>query len=616
MKKIVLLLPALLILAVTHAQLRVNDNSFVYVKDTYLYVKQDINLSNLGVLYLRNEGQLLQGTNGTSTNTGNGKISLIQEGYATQFTYNYWSSPVGSPGDEATGNARFFPLESGAIMDTTGLTTSVDATFIGGYNGTTEPLTISRLWLYKYLPGTTYSNWSFIGSSNATGFTEPGYGFSMKGTNISGNQQPYDFRGRPNDGDIYVEVKDGQETLAGNPYPSAIDLAAFLLDPDNQGKIEPSILFWEQDKTVTSHYVADYIGGYGVWVPDCDNLADCGTGVYTPATYQSYDQAGSTVGSSVISNSNYFSGRRFSPIAQGFMLEGTADTSVVFKNSYRVYYQEDTALYSIFNKEAANNQKTFTNDGTANVNTATEVVYNNGGGTETLDGSYERPKYVFQVIVNETYTRDLLLTLNDNSSLGFDYGFDGISSSGLATDAAFDIAGEDYFIQSTAFNVNEMIPLHFKTDGANSSFKILVGAYINVDSTQPVFIFDSYTGTYYQIDNNTSYTFNTTETDVTDRYFVSFSNATMSNETVLASSSINVHQNNTTHQLTIGNPNMYDLKNVSLYNMNGQVIINEQKLGAQANYSFNTSNLATGVYLVNVTTTNNQVITKKVVIKK
>ncbi|NJM79583.1 MAG: hypothetical protein HC854_08195, partial [Flavobacterium sp.] len=83
-----------------------------------------------------------------------------------------------------------------------------------------------------------------------TGVVEPGLGFTMKGVSgsditiahpISGslgdgvannpsNNQRYDFRGKPNDGDISVTVgatagpNYPNQTLAGNPYPSAINL--------------------------------------------------------------------------------------------------------------------------------------------------------------------------------------------------------------------------------------------------------------------------------------------------------------------------------------------------------------------------------------------------------
>lgn len=594
-----------------YAQLNVENDSYVFVKGTYLYVKDNINLESTGLIYLRDESQLLQGSTGASTNSGTGKISLYQEGNATQYTYNYWCSPVGTP-TSAIGNVPFFPLATGTINDSISLTSSTPATFTSGYNGTSSPLQISRMWLYEYKPGVNYADWIYIGQSNGSGFTNPGFGFSMKGTNVANHKQRYDFRGRPNDGNIQINLMDGQETLTGNPYPSAIDLAAVLLDSDNVGKIEGSVSYWEHDLSVTSHNVADYRGGYGVWVPDCDNLEDCGKGQYTKATYNSYDNYGNYVSTGALSVNN-FEGRRFAPVGQGFMVKGIVDNEMLtFKNEHRVFYREDDAQYSVFNKES----NPYGHDNTTSTpNNVGEVVFNNGAGTLDVSNTFERPKYIFQIVVNDTYTRDLMLTINNNCSIGYDYGFDGLSASDLSTDAAFDINNNDYFIQSTAFSADEMIPLHFKTGGTSASFKIHIGAYINIDPAQQVFVYDNFLDEYHLISDTDEFTFSTAETSVNNRYYITFTSTPLSTEPVLNNSTVLVYQDNNVQSLNIKNPNLFEIEAVSLYNMAGQQIFVKSDLGATDNYSFNTSNLTTGVYVVSITANNSQLITKKVTIK-
>ncbi|RKS17856.1 hypothetical protein CLV94_3297, partial [Flavobacterium endophyticum] len=77
MKKLQFLLPLLLLSIVTQAQLYVSTNSYMYVKDQVVFVKQDINLQNNGNMYMRNESQLLQGTTSVSANKGLGKVSVF-----------------------------------------------------------------------------------------------------------------------------------------------------------------------------------------------------------------------------------------------------------------------------------------------------------------------------------------------------------------------------------------------------------------------------------------------------------------------------------------------------------------------------------------------------------
>ena len=102
MKKVILL-----ILVISgyncYAQLFVGSNSYMYVGNQFVYVNGGVNLQedmtlpiDNGRLFLRREGQLLQGTTSTSTNSGSGKLSVYQEGTSNNFGYNYWCSPIGN----------------------------------------------------------------------------------------------------------------------------------------------------------------------------------------------------------------------------------------------------------------------------------------------------------------------------------------------------------------------------------------------------------------------------------------------------------------------------------------------------------------------------------------
>ena len=86
-----------------YSQLYIKSNpdqdSYVYAEGSLLFVEKQIDLAlqktdnNFSGLFLRNEAQLLQGKSNIP-NTGNGFLSVFQEGDATSYTYNYWSLPV------------------------------------------------------------------------------------------------------------------------------------------------------------------------------------------------------------------------------------------------------------------------------------------------------------------------------------------------------------------------------------------------------------------------------------------------------------------------------------------------------------------------------------------
>src|SRR5690606_24529669 len=118
------------------------------------------------------------------------------------------------------------------------LTSSKKAIVTNALDGIARPLTISSRWIYTFA-GMGYSNWQAVYGATSI---PAGNGFSMKGVNGTdmtfvdgrannpGSAQRYDFRGKPNNGDISISVKAGEQVLVGNPFPSALDLSLFLLE--------------------------------------------------------------------------------------------------------------------------------------------------------------------------------------------------------------------------------------------------------------------------------------------------------------------------------------------------------------------------------------------------
>ena len=113
-------------------------------------------------------------------------------------------------------------------------------------------------------------------------------------------------------------------SLVGNPYPSALDLKAVMEDVENRNNIDGEIYFW--DSASTTHILEEYVGGYGVYVPDVDAAGD---GMYTDATFIMYDNNGipipsSSMGGGAISPVGDMKSRRYAPIGQGFVIQRTS----------------------------------------------------------------------------------------------------------------------------------------------------------------------------------------------------------------------------------------------------------------------------------------------------
>lgn len=578
------------------SQFYVSSGTYVFVKDQYVFVNQDINLQSNGNLYLRNEAQILQGTTSTSTNKGAGVLSVFQEGTSDNYDYNYWCSPVGNP-SAASGNENF-----GITMlhVPTTVTSSTPATIdSGSYDGASAngSLSIASYWIWKFLAGADYSEWI---QSAANTDIAAGQGFTMKGTsgtdttnvletavNNPGGAQRYDFRGKPNDGNITVGVAIDNFTLTGNPYPSALHVNEFLLDPANTD-CTGIAYYWEHDKTVNSHLLLAYRGGYGTYSPISTSPTEYG--VYVPATFDSFNIDGTlnTTGSSSGLNIQ----RKYAPIGQGFMIKGKASgtpVSVTLKNEYREFYKEAGA-YSQFERTASNSENA-TQDLT--INPIAQIRLN--------------------TIMNNQFTRQVALVLLPTATDGVDRGIDAKSpvEETIPNDVYFFLDNNKYVIQGLPFDIDKRIPVGIKSTD-NSSFKFDASLVANFDESQPIFMYDALDGSYHDIRNN-AYEVVLATGVYNNRFEITFRDWTLDDENNIKSSFV-IFQDNASQTLTVSNPNLIELKSVALYDLTGKQIFGKQKLGAENTYQFPTSGLSESVYLVEVVTNDNRKLAQKVII--
>ena len=584
-----------------NAQMFVSPNSSVFVNNEVIFIKNELELKGANSnFYLRKDAQLLQGTSTTSSNRGLGSLSIFQEGTTNNFQYNYWCSPVGG-NSETAGNTAFGITQ---MMDIVDLTNSSSPAILpsNNYNGTSSPLAIAPYWIWKLPPS---SNWVYVGSGSTL---SAGEGFTMKGTsgtnsitvngvqNNPGSKQRYDFRGKPNDGTISIPVVHEELTFTGNPYPSAIDLSAFLVNATNSTGIA---YFWEQDKTVNSHYLADYKGGYGAYSP----LGGSGNGVYTPATFYSYDGSGNEVTSTGTGGAY---GRRFSPVGQGFLIEGKNNGVVEMKNSYRVFIKEGAANSSEFEKNV--------NESKNNKSYASSKIQSVSGFDYSQISTVAPPQIRLNTLLNGNGVRQLVLAFVPDATDGVDQAMDALSTSdNTQADIYFVLDDKEYIIDAIQFDLDKKIPLGFKNE-AQANYKISVKDIINSEETENVYLHDKISDTYFDI-KNSFYELvlpagvNNTQFEITFKNGSTLGVDEVSNENFL------MYQNNTAKSLAISNPLQKELVSCSLYDVLGKLIFNKEDLGTNASYSFTTANLSDGIYFVKLATNENTTFNQKIIVK-
>ena len=559
----------------------VKDNTFVYVSNQSVYIKNALELNAISsIFYLRNEGQLLQGTTGPGMNKGVGSLSIFQEGTVNNYQFNYWCSPVGNVASPTSVNNPFGIMQLGRP---TSLTTTTASTASMTYDGTSSPLSIAPFWINKFQVNLSlYSDWVSVGSASTI---NPGEGFTMKGSsgidattvggvqnNADGKHQRYDFRGKPNDGTINIPVLAGEWTLTGNPYPSAIDLQAFLITELN---CTGTAYFWEQDKMVNSHYLTDYKGGYGTY---------SSANLYVRAPFYSYDGEGNQISGTNVSYGGDYK-RKYAPVGQGFMIEGLVNGNVQMKNSYRKFIKEDTANNSEF----------------ARIKNGKTAV------TKTLD----LPQIRFNTLLNNGPVSPMVLAFDPTSTDGVDRA-DSLSPNDSPANSYFVIDGNEYIIEVMPFDIDKKIPIGFRSN-AEANYKITVNEIINLPEVANVYLHDKTTDLYYDI-KNSLYDVTLPAGTYNTRYEITFKNGALGvggaeNQVFL------IQQDNVNKKIIIKNPSQIELANCSLYDVVGKLVFNKDKLGTQTTYTFSTNDLSNGIYIVKLTTNDKTEKGQKIIVK-
>ncbi|MDG1729388.1 MAG: T9SS type A sorting domain-containing protein [Algibacter sp.] len=578
-----LIIFTLFIYNLSFSQLSVRNNAYIFVDNEVVFVEDDINLNEASSsIYLRNESQLIQGA-GTTGNSGIGELSVYQEANAGEYEYNYWCSPIG----DKTNNLINNPFGISLLNDATGLITSTPATFVSSasFNGTSTPLNIEPYWVWKFISSNGYSEWIHIKGSTAI---NPGEGFTMKGTAGSGNAQRYDFRGKPNNGTIAVAVLNNHFTLAGNPYPSAMDAAAYLHDTQNAAVINGSLYFWEQDQTINSHALDEYSGGYASYTINAAGTVE----TFVSAVFNTYNDDGTINVTNTGTGNNV--ARRYIPIGQGFMVEGVANGMVRAKNEHRAFIKE-SAGNSQFFRPSEKKEKNTTNE-----NRFSEVP-----------DDYKR--FRLNIDFNNRYTRQLVQTFHDTANKGFDYGLESYinSSDILSSDAYWTIDNNSYISEALPLDIDLKIPLVIQTN-ENVPIRIRIADIQNFDSASPIYIHDIEKDTFINLKDQ-DFEINLESGAYKERFEITFSK-TVLNNTEDTFKNLKIFQNNRTSQLKVLNKSNLEIKTFSLYDVTGKQVMNDRMASSKSKYTYSTKTLNSGVYIVKIELKNQQVFNKKIII--
>jgi len=525
-------------------------------------------LSLTGKLDLEGESQLIQELDSDLDVAVTGLLEKDQQGTADTHTYNYWSAPVGET-DMAENDYRY-TVQDVMYDDTNSINFSSS-----GYDGAaTTPIRIADYWIWKFanLTSDDYSAWQHV---RRTGNISAGEGFTMKGPGTGSiiTDQNYVFLGKPNNGYITLSINPGNDYLVGNPYASAIDADEFILDNTTT---TGTLYFWEHWGG-GSHILREYQGGYALYnlsggvpapAPDPD-VAQVGVGTKTPGQYI--------------------------PVSQGFFVSGRSTGSITFENDQRVFAKEGGSS-SVFLR------------GKTTARTET-----NSDSEETDD------RMKFRIGFNSDNAlklhRQVLLTIDDNTTLDYDWAYDALLNESQTDDMYWMINDDKYIIQgSNEAEISTVYPLGIKTslDGNNS---ITIDALENVPDTINIYAHDIDLDIYHDL-RVSDYQVFLNEGEHLGRFEIVFATAAqLLGADDEANEELNVFYPNDKEKIVLINPNLIAIKSIEVFNILGQSIYNIETISESAYSEYEVKNLSTGTYVIKLYTESGSVLTKKVLVK-
>jgi hypothetical protein len=534
-----------------------------------------------GKIDLEGQSQLVQGVGSDLDPTSSGSIEKDQQGTADLHTYNYWSSPVGET--NATTNNNSYSVTD-VMYDGVNPINFINSGYDGSDGGT---ITIADFWIWKFAnqPDDDYSAWQHV---RRNGTLLAGEGFTMKGPGSGTivDQQNYVFQGKPNNGDINLTLNAGNDYLVGNPYPSAINANTFITDngPNITGAganplISGTLYFWEHWGG-GSHNLQDYQGGYatynfsgGVAAPSLgSNDPDVGTGgtpTKTPGLYI--------------------------PVSQGFFVVGETTGNINFNNGQREFKKE---------KFSGADSSVFVRSSDASASTSDD--------NEAID---ERMKFRIGFNSVNTIHRQLLLTIDDATTTGYDWAYDAKIYDDQMDDLYWVIENDKYTIQgSNEAEPESVYPLGIKTDedGLNT---ITIDGLENVPDSMGIFIHDLENDTYHDL-RAEDFEFVLPAGEHLDRFELTFddpnADALGVDDTKL--NTIDAFFNIETESIALYNPNFVNVKSIELYNIIGQQVTKIENISELDYSEYRVKNLSTGTYILKIDTLSG-LLSKKVLVK-
>ncbi|UUC45676.1 hypothetical protein [Flavobacterium cerinum] len=460
-----------------------------------IYVQINSNFS------IENNASIIQ----TDTISNRGKVAIKRTTQPmNRYDFTYWNSPVTL--------ASRFTL------------------------GMLSPNTLADKYI-KWLPTINNGNGNWI-SINSSTVMNPKIGYIVRAPqsfNLDPNNKlPYTatFTGTPNNGDISIPIiigtesgSDDQWNLIGNPYPSAIDILAFINDAANSAILDGTIYLWTHNSPPSETAPNPFYGSF--------------TYNFAASNYATINQLGATV--TAISNPVP---DRYIASGQSFFIKGLTNGNAIFRNDMRV---------------AGNNDFFMKNSTTENSNLNQQPV---------SDEVIEKKRAWLNLTNRSDTFSQILIGYNNDATLDFDRGLDGQTFSGPGATLYSIIPNHNLTIQARPlpFNDDDQVQLGYTTETADD-YEIGIDHLDAFFDNKTIYLEDKITNTIHNL-KTAPYSFTSDSGTFDDRFVLRFNNTNLGHSTFSLENSIRVLNRN---KLTV-NSGIEKIKDITAYDLLGRKI--------------------------------------------
>ncbi len=240
--------------------------------------------------------------------------------------------------------------------------------------------------------------------------------------------------------------------------------------------------------------------------------------------------------------------------------------------------------------------------------------------TETIEVTTQsttdnRPKIRLQFTSVGIINRQILLTVDDNCTEGYDWGYDGYLNDVQVDDMSWLIEDQLFVIQGIGEIDTEetTLPLNIQKSDVGDVV-ISIQSLENIPDDLNIVLHDTELNTHYDL-RSTNYEATLQPGNYEDRFVIGFQTPSVLSIDDNKEEQLDFYYEINNKKLVVTNPTNLDVSHIEVYNTSGQSVYNIADILNTSRSEYSIENLTSGLYIIRLSADDGFVVTKKVTVK-